>query len=535
MSKQWKPVRLSDYYRNRIAKGISNNIWETMFKLIFEVLSNTSAVWNSKSEVINALQSGRIYYENGAFKAADRFSNDVAKELETLGAKFRHGAYYIERNLLPIEIDNTISMIIAREAGKITALNALLLKLSVDLTKEEFNRLLIEHAAELMYKKLEKDLIASTSEGEVPTVGEYTPSLDLEIADKKIQEIESYWEETDKKGQALHDVWEAKDSAIKDLEDKLKDAKGSTKEELEKELNRTNPERENARQELHDFREQQQKNAPTIDIDDKSNLSTDENNGDSKSLSLFDTGNPAISETTKEETPPTKDYEESLKVFKADKWTKKISQDYVYNMKFWVKKWKAKKIIKMRHDVLKMVQGGARIETIQKYFGKEWKIAKDKAAFLARNESEIASSVLKAIHYQQQGCKYFFWLKSNSKEKRELHLEYAKEKNNKYGIGGTNIFAYDNPPIIEQIEIKLKSGEKRVIPKPSGQKGLPGQTYNCGCNQMGVKDKDYWIYQSKVQNAKRNIFTKIKFAIENSKQRNNPTWRYRRFGEGQAV
>lgn len=481
MYKYFKPVRISTYYQDRIAKGISNNIYETMFKPIFEVLSDKSTVWNSKSDIINALQSGHIYYENGAFKAVNRFSNAVAKELETLGAKFTRAAYYIERNLLPIEIDSTISMIIARQSAKLTALNALLLKLSVDLTKEEFNRLLIEHTAELMFKKLEKDLIESTKERKVPTVGEYLEVPDLEISDEKINELEQFYENGSEGTPPKIDL----DADVVGV-NPPKDTDGSSNE------GNNNP--------------------PKGD-----NPPKDDNN------------------LSKEETPPIKDYEKSLDVFKQDKWTKKISKDYVYNMKFWVKKWKAKEIIKMRRDVLETVQGGARIETIAKYFQKEWKVAKDKAAFLARNESEIASSVLKAIHYQQQGCKYFFWLKSNSKEKRELHLEYAKEKNNKYGIGGTNIFPYDNPPIIEQMEIKLKSGEKRVIPKPGGQRGLPGQTYNCGCNQMGIRDKNYWIYQSKVENAKRNIITKIKFAIENSKQRNNYPWRYRRFGEGQTV
>lgn len=447
MYKYFKPVRISAYYQDRIAKGISNNIYETMFKPIFEVLNDKSTVWNSASDIVTALHSGQIYYENGAFKAADRFSNAVAKELETLGAKFRRGAYYIERNLLPVEIDSTISMIIARQSAKLTALDALLIKLGADLTKEQFNRLLIEHTAELMFKKLEKDLIESTSEGKVPTVGTYIEVPDLKISDEKINELNQFYEQ----------------------------GGGS--------------------------------NAPEIDLD---------------------TDVVGVN-------PQTKDYEKSLDVFKADKWTKQISKDYVYNMKFWVKKWEAREIIKMRRDVLEMVQAGARIETIEKYFIKEWKVAKDKATFLARNESNIASSVVKAVHYQRQGCKYFMWLKSTSKEKRELHLEYAKEKKNKYGIGGTNIFSYDNPPIIEQMEIKLKSGEKRVIPKPGGQRGLPGQTYNCRCNLVGIKDKNYWIYQSKVENAKRNIITKIKFAIENSKQHDNYPWRYRRFGEGQAV
>lgn len=453
MYKYFKPVRISTYYQDRIAKGISDNIYETMFKPIFEVLSKKSIVWNSASDIVAALQSGRIYYENGAFKATDRFSNAVAKELEKLGAKFRRGAYYIGRNLLPLEIDSTISMIIARQSAKLTALDALLIKLGADLTKEQFNRLLIEHTAELMFKKLEKDLMESTSEGKVPTVGTYIKVPDLKISDEKINELNQFYEE----------------------------GGGG--------------------------------NTPEIDLD------TD-----------VEGVNPPT-----EEQPPTADYEKSLDVFKQDKWTRKISKDYVYNMNYWVKKWKAREIIKMRRDVLEMVQAGARIETIEKYFKKRWPKAKDKAAFLARNESNIASSVVKAVHYQRQGCKYFMWLKSTSKEKRELHLEYAKEKGNKYGIGGTNIFSFANPPIIEQEEIKLKSGEKKVIPIPGGQRGLPGQTYNCRCNLTGIKDKDYWVYQSKVENAKRNIITKIKFAIENSKQRDNYPWRYRRFGEGQAV
>lgn len=453
MYKRFKPVRISTYYQDRIAKGISDNIYRTMFAPIFEILNRKSTVWNSLSDVVTALQNGRIYYENGAFKAADRFSNAVAKELEKLGAKFRRGAYYIERNLLPIEVDSIISMIISRQSAQLTALDALLIKLGTDLTKEQFNSLLIEHTAELMFKKLEKDLIESTSIGKVPTVGTYIEVPDLEISDEKINELNQFYE----------------------------NGGGG--------------------------------NAPEIDLD------TD-----------VEGVNPPT-----EEQPPTADYEKSLDVFKQDKWTRKISKDYVYNMNYWVKKWKAREIIKMRRDVLEMVQAGARIETIEKYFIKEWKVAKDKAAFLARNESNIASSVVKAVHYQRQGCKYFFWLKSDSKEKRELHLEYAKEKGNKYGIGGTNIFSFAKPPIIEQEEIKLKSGEKKVIPKIGGQRGLPGQTYNCRCNLEGVADKDYWIYQRKIENAKRNIFTKIKFAIENSKQRDNYPWRYRRFGEGKAV
>lgn len=515
-NEQFKPVRISDYYRDRIAKGLRDNIWETMFKPVFDILKSDNTVLNAKqSPLITALNSGRIYYENGAFKAVDRFSNAVATELETLGAKFKYGAYYIDRALLPIEIENTLSMIAARESTKLVALNGLLVKLASDVTKAQFNKLLIDEAAQLMFKKLEKDLIDSTSEGKIPTIGTYYEVPDFEIADEKINEINKFYEEGGSGNAPEIDL----DSDIVGLNEPQDDDFWGDIERTDK-SRKTKKFKKKKNNSSGDGKENKPPKGGENGNGSDTNDAGDDNGG-----SGGDAG----------DSNGNIDYNASLAVFKEDKWTKKIAKDYVYNTKFWVKKWKAKEIIKMRRDVLEMVQSGARIETIQKYFEKEWKVAKDKAAFLARNESEIASSVLKAVHYQRQGCTHFFWLKSTSKEKRELHLEYTKEKGNKYGIGGTNIFPFDNPPIIEELKIKKGKGKYEVIPNPDGKRGLPGQTYNCGCNLVGVKNYQYYVNRSKIENAKRNIFTKIKNTIKNSLQRNNYPWRYRRFGEGQAV
>ena len=470
-------------------------------------------VTNAKqSALITALNSGRIYYENGAFKAVDRFSNAVASEIEALGGKFKYGAYYIDRALLPVEIENALAMIAARESAKLVALNGLLVRLASDVTKAQFNKLLIDEAAQLMFKKLEKDLIDSTSEGKVPTVGTYYEVPDFEIADEKINEINKFYEEGGE-GEAPEI----------DLETDVVGPKGKKKKRKKNKNGGSGSGNGNG----NNFdTDDNNGNNPPKDGENGSNGGNDSND---------DNGNDGSSSDTDTNTNTNIDYNTSLKVFKEDKWTKKIAKDYVYNMNFWVKKWKAKEIIKMRRDVLEMVQSGARTETIQKYFEKEWKIAKDKAAFLARNESEIASSVLKAVHYQRMGCTHFFWLESTSKEKRELHLEYAKKTGNKYGIGGTNIFAFDNPPIIEELRIKKGNGKYYVIPKPGGQRGLPGQTYNCGCNLLGVKYYQKYVNQGNIENAKGTIFTKIKNTIKNCLQRNNYHWRYRRFGEGQAV
>lgn len=384
MTDTFQPIRINEYFLKQIATGLKKEIYDSMFKPIFEVLGNNT-VFNDKKTLTNAINSGRIYYENGAFRSNKPFSNAVADELEKLGAKYRNGAYYIERAMLPLEIENTLALVAAREAAKVAALNGLLLRLADTLGQDTAVKLFIEKATERMFKKLQTDLEESTTEGKVPVI----------------------------------------------------------------------------------------------------------------------------------------------EVIKTDKQAKKVTDDYVYNMDYWVKNWKSKEISLMRQDIAQMVQGGARTEIISKYIQNRWGIAERKAEFLARNESGIAGSVIKATHYQDIGCTHFMWLRSTSREKRPLHLEYAKEIGNQYGIGGTNIFAFADPPIIEQV----KAGDS-YIPKPNGQKGLPGQIYNCSCNLVGIKNPQYYINRQKIENAKRNIFTKIKYAIENNKQRNNYPWRYRRFGEG---
>lgn len=185
--------------------------------------------------------------------------------------------------------------------------------------------------------------------------------------------------------------------------------------------------------------------------------------------------------------------------------TKKVAEDYVYNMKYWVKNWEVKNIIKMRRDVSKMVQDGERVPTIAEYFEKRWKIAKDKAQFLALNESHLASSVIKATHYQNMGFTHFKWGRSSSIEKRKLHEEY-------YG----KVFSYSDPPVIDE----------RL-----GIKGLPRQIWNCKCHQIPIINADFYANARKINNDKRNIFKKI----FNGKQCNNNPWRYRRFGQGATL
>lgn len=429
-----RPVEVSEYYINRVVSGMSKYFWDNIFKEIFDILKDNT-VYNSKDDVINAIRNGSIWYENGAFRTKSRFSNAVATTLESMGAKFSRNAYHIAKSQIPFEYVTVIDFVAAQGAAKVSRISNFLAGLGSILSRISLKQY-IEATVDLMYRKLEVDILKSAQEKKVPIIelGIVQPKVKLPKALTK--NLERYWKEQDKKADDLH-------KAIKEA-----DKKGKDTAELKAALKQT---------QIDAFA-----NAPQVDF--------------------------------------------KLDDLALDEKSKKIAQDYTYNMEFWVKKWEAKNISLMRQDVLKMIGKGARVPRIQEYFEKRWKIAKDKAHFLAVNESHLAASVIKAADYQALGAPGYIWGRSSSKEKRELHKHY-------YG----QFFTWDDKPIIDE---KL------------GIRGYPRQIWNCKCHML-IKPPTLEQIMGKykeVRNAKRNIFKRI----FNSTQRDNNAWRYRRFGQGET-
>lgn len=428
----FKPVEVSDFYIRQVAKGMERYFWENIFKEIFDILKDNSVI-NSKDDAINAIKSGKIFYKNGAFWARGRFTNDISKALEEAGAKFKYGAYFIEKSKLPLDYYNAVGIVEAQAAVKTASVLNFLNKVTETLGNIKFETF-ITKAVTGMFKKLQKDIFKSATEKKVPVIELTFTKPVLDVPKDKLKDVEQYWSEYDKKLDALR-------------KQKKQEPSGAIQEEINR-LNR-----------------EAYENAPDVEIDVKD----------------------------------------------LDWQSRKIAEDYTYNMKYWVKKWEAKNIIKMRQDVLEMVRKGQRIPDLQEYFEKRWQIASDKAYFLAENESHLAASTIKATEYQRLGSKRFMWGRSSSKEKRKLHELYYNE-----------IFDFDNPPVID---------EKLNI------KGLPRQIWNCKCHILAVVPSISEIQEqrTKIKNAKRNIIKYVQYSIENSKQRNNSAWRYRRLGEGQAL
>lgn len=419
-----KPVEVSEYYINRVASGLSKYFWDNIFKEIFDILKDNTVI-NSKDDVINAINSGRIWYEKGAFRTESRFSNAVASTLEEMGAKYRNKAYYIPKTKIPFEYLQALGIASAKAAAKGNAIARFLSGLALSQIDLKF---VIQSTVELMFKKLQLDILKSAEEKKVPVIELGIVQPEVKLPKQKTKHIEKYWQEHDKKAQKLKD---AIDKARK---------KGEDTAELKEQLSELN--------------KGAFENAPQLDV--------------------------------------------KIDDIELNNKSKKIAEDYTYNMQYWVKKWETKNIVKMREDVLHMVQEGARVERIAEYFEKRWKIARNKALFLATQESHLAGSVIKATDYQAMGCESFRWLRSTSKEKRILHEEY-------YG----KTFKFSEPPIIDE---KL------------GIKGLPRQIWNCKCQMSPIIPDIYTMAENKKQFEKKyGIFGKV----NNSKQNK---WQYNRFG-----
>lgn len=167
-----------------------------------------------------------------------------------------------------------------------------------------------------------------------------------------------------------------------------------------------------------------------------------------------------------------------------------IHKNYVDNLHFWIKNFSEQETVKMRETLINMVLDGKSVKTIATYIQNRYGVNKRKALFLARNENAIATASYLKAKYTNEGFKYFRWNDSHDERVRELHRELGAKENNKYGINGTNIFSFDNPPVIYE---QKKNG---VIVRQD--RGLPGETYNCRCTMSVYIDKELFKRRNEI-------------------------------------
>lgn len=311
-----------------ITEKLKGYLAESIYLPIFNALSLKLKAKNSESDIIDALDKGLIYYENGVFKAKKSFSNRVAKTLEELGAKWskRYKGYVLDKSKIPARVLTAMAINLINFERKCNFI--------IDFLNEVENNL--EYFVEQMVFNEE-----------------------------------------------VIDVLDESGNIIK-------------------------------------------KNARTINVVEY--------------------------ELTEQQ--------------KAE-----IARDYTNNMQFYIKGWAKKRIPLMREKVRDAVINGYREDYVQELLEKEFKIASDKAKFLAQNETSIMLAEFKKTVYKEMGFTHFIWNTIIDGLERPEH----KKLNN-------TVWSFDNPPIIDE---------------RSGARGLPGETYNCRCGMIPVRPESPFFDKSK--------------------------------------
>ena len=145
---------------------------------------------------------------------------------------------------------------------------------------------------------------------------------------------------------------------------------------------------------------------------------------------------------------------------------KEISKNYTNNLNYYIQKWTGSEVIRMRENLEPFILGGYRSEALEDMLMKEESISKKKAKFLARQETKLLVAEYRKNRLKEYGVDKYRWSTVLDGRERKLH----KELNGK-------IFSWSNPPIIDE---------------HTGERGNPGEAYNCRCRAIPVIDSTFF-------------------------------------------
>lgn len=138
----------------------------------------------------------------------------------------------------------------------------------------------------------------------------------------------------------------------------------------------------------------------------------------------------------------------------------KISSNYTANMELYIQEWSEKNIKKLRATIVDNMNTGARASQLSKEIMKNYGVSKNKAIFLAKQETSLLLVEFNENRATTAGITKFKWSDSGDGSVRSDH----------HRLNG-KIFFYSNPPVIN-----TKTGET----------GLPGQAYGCRCIAINI-------------------------------------------------
>lgn len=139
---------------------------------------------------------------------------------------------------------------------------------------------------------------------------------------------------------------------------------------------------------------------------------------------------------------------------------KEIHDEYIANMDLAIKGWADEAVERLRVRVDENVNEGFRADVMRDILMSEYGITKNKAKFIARQETSLLVSKYREKRYDAAGLTQYQWSTSQDERVRKDH----KDLNNR-------IFRWDSPPIVD---------------KATGRRANPGCDYGCRCVALPV-------------------------------------------------
>lgn len=149
---------------------------------------------------------------------------------------------------------------------------------------------------------------------------------------------------------------------------------------------------------------------------------------------------------------------------------KNIIRDYNQNQNLNIKNWVPDQITRLRDMVELSVSKGYRRPDMIEMIMHEWGVTKNKAKFLARQETSLLMSTLRKERSLDAGIRKYRWSTSLDRKVRPEDAAAARTGANHRYLHG-QIFEYGNPPVVN-----VKTGKRAE----------PGQDFQCRCVAIPV-------------------------------------------------
>ena len=150
-----------------------------------------------------------------------------------------------------------------------------------------------------------------------------------------------------------------------------------------------------------------------------------------------------------------------------------IAKEWSNNLKLFVRKFSDEQVIELRQLVQRNFTAGFRSQNLEQLLADKFNITKNKAKFLARQETSLVASNYAKQRYNNVGIKRYIWSTSQDERVRDGRDEEGRinpKVGNHAKLNGKE-FSFDDPPITNEF---------------TGKTANPGEDFGCRCVAIPV-------------------------------------------------